>query len=121
MCVNTLNLLTFAVLITRATPKAVDLIAAGSTGGLGAVAGNPFNVVKMRCMTAPVNSRYMHAYPYVCTANAIVACAYLYARHVHDPADAPINHSIYMFASPPPSPTPDLALYSTYFCIYIYL
>jgi len=38
------------------SPFAVDLIAAGSTGGLGAVAGNPFNVVKMRCMTAPVNS-----------------------------------------------------------------
>jgi len=38
------------------SPVAIDLVAAGSTGAAGAVAGNPFNVVKMRCMTVPLNS-----------------------------------------------------------------
>lgn len=35
----------------RDSPVAVDVVAAGATGAAGAVAGNPFNVVKMRCMT----------------------------------------------------------------------
>ena len=31
---------------------ACDILASGGTGILGAIAGNPFNVVKLRCMTA---------------------------------------------------------------------